>query len=365
MKSLFLRCRNFIWYTWRGIILRPVLSIVIVLVVLFIVASILIKWSDNSGYGAAIIKAFPSFLGDLGGIDDPNVFVDICKVIGLLSSISFIVIITAKITSSLFEFVKRGGSMVNKVKYSGHIIICGWNFQGEQIVKDLLGAKTGDLCRIVILAESEERPLKEERIDFVKGDPAKDEDLIRAGIEKASDVIVLTDFTRDPNTADARAIMIAFAVEALNRNVHSCVQIMNSANSSHLKHAHVDEIICLDKVGGSLAVFSALHHGVSFVLTELLTFNEGSEIYRYHRELSDKILGKEYFEVAQYLAGFRMILLGLETENSEQLKSKARKDVLYCLPDTNRVIIVNPQSEYFIRQDDALFIAAQSEPVNI
>jgi voltage-gated potassium channel len=356
------KCRYVLWLIWRKIILRPVLSILFLLVFILIIASLIISLNEHVGYGEAVLKVFPSFLGELGEFGDPNLAARISIVVGLLVSISFIVIITAKITSVLVDFLRRGGSMAKKVNFSGHTIICGWNFQGEKIVKELLEANTKKRRGIVILANSEDRPLKEERVEFIRGDPSKDEDLSRAGIEKASNVIVLTDFTKDASIADAQAIMIALAVETLNRDVHSCVQIMNSDNCSHLEHAHVDEIICLDQVGGSLAVFSAMNHGVSMIVSELLTFNKGSEIYRYSRPLSDEIVGKEYAIVAQSLAGRHMSLLAVETDSSDEIMKLERVDVLHKLPEKDRIILVNPQSDYKIHQGDALFIVSESEP---
>jgi voltage-gated potassium channel len=353
------------WLSWRKIILRPALSILLVLIIIFIISSMIIMVNDNIGYGHAVLKVFPSFLGELGEIGDPNIPVQISIVVGLLASISFIVILTAKITSVLIDFMRRGGSMARKVKFSGHTIICGWNFQGERIVEDLLEANTIKHRGVVILTKSEERPIKDERVEFINGDPANDEDLIKAGVKRAESVIILTDFTKGANAADAQAIMIALAVEDLNRDVHSCVQIMNSVNAQHLRHAHADEIICLDQMGGSLAVFSALNHGASMIISELLTFNKGSEIYRYDGSLSDKINKKEYADVAKVLAEQRMVLLGVETDYTEEVKKMANMDVLHQVPEKGRVIIVNPQSNYFVHQGDALFIASESEPARL
>jgi len=103
---------------------------------------------------------------------------------------------------------------------------------------------------IVILHDSEEKPFRDERVEFIRGDPSQDENLRRAGVMKANSVIVLTDFTKTVNEADAEALMVILAVESLNREVHTCVQIMSSANRRHLERAHADEIICIDQVGG-------------------------------------------------------------------------------------------------------------------
>jgi len=344
---------------------RPILSILIILVIIYLGAALVIMAFKQVGFGDAMMEIFPAFLGELGIIESPFLAIQISIVVGMLVSITFIAVVTAKITSLLIEFIRRGGSMAKKVNFSSHTIICGWNFQGERIVEELLAANQKQQRGIVILHDSEERPIKDERVEFIKGDPSQDKDLIRAGVMRADSVIVLTDFTKETNEADAAALMVVLAIESLNRAVHTCVQIMNSANRVHLERAHTDEIICLDQVGGNLAVASALNHGVSRIVAELLTFNLGSEFYRYDRSLSDRLMGKEFTEAVQLLAQQHIILLAIETDYSEELLRQLSGDVVYKLPEENRVMMINPQSRYQIRQGDALFVIAESKPTQL
>ena len=45
-------------------------------------------------------------------------------------------------------------------------------------------------------------------------------------------------------------------------------------------------------------------------MLELLTFNSGSEFYRYDDPLSEEIVGKEFADVVRLLAQRRIMLLG-------------------------------------------------------
>ena len=344
---------------------RPVISILLILVFVYIGAALVIMACEKVGFGSAAMTTFPAFFGEIGTIGSPLLAVQICIVVGMVVSVTFLAIITAKITSVLLELIRRGGSMAKRVKFSGHIIICGWNFQGERIVQELLSANTKQQRGIVLLCDSEERPLKDERVEFIKGSPTQDENLIRAGVMRADSVIVLTNLTKGANEANAEALMVVLAVESLNRKVHTCVQLMNSANRMHLERAHTDEIICLDQLGGTLIVASALNHGVSRIVTELLTFDIGSEFYRYDRRLSDTMVGKEFAEAVQILAQQRIILIAIETDYSEELMQQLSKDVVYNLPEEKRAMVVNPQSRYEIRQGDALFLIAESAPTKL
>ncbi len=359
------RCRYYIRLTWRRIIHRPVVSILLLLVSIYCIASIIIMVYEKVGFGEAAMEIFPAFFGEVGIVESPFLAVQLSVVAGLIVSVTFVAIITAKITSLLVEFIRRGGSMVKTVNYSGHTIICGWNFQGERIVKELLSASEKRHREIVILANSDQRLVKNERAEFINGDPTQDADLIRAGVKRAESVIVLSDLTKSANEADAEALMIVLAVESLNRKVHTCVQCMNSANRVHLERAHADEIICLDQVGGSLVVASALNHGISHLVAELLTFDTGSEFYRYDSHISDRLVGKEFAEAAQVLAQQRIILLAVETDYSEERQKQLSADTVYKLPEEDRLMVVNPQSKYSIRQGDALFVIAESEPAEL
>ena len=362
---MIIRCQYIIRRGWKKSMRYPVISIAFLLLFIYLVATFVIMVYEKVGFGDAAMSIFPAFLGELGIVESQFLAVRISIMAGLIVSVTFLAIITAKITSLFLEFIRKGGSIVKRVNFSGHIIICGWNFQGERIIKELLLASEKRHRDIVILTDSDQRPLKDDRVEFINGDPSQNENLVRAGIERADSAIVLTDFTKSINEADAEALMVVLAVESLNRKVHTCVQIMNSANRAHLERAHADEIICLDQIGGSLVVASALNHGVSCIVAELLSFNIGSEFYRYDLPLSNKLVGREFAEAVQVLAQQRLILVAVETDYSEELLKQLSADVVYKLPEKNRAMVVNPQSRYQVRQGDALFVIAESEPTQL
>ena len=342
---------------------RPVPVLIVFLIMGYLGTTTVIMVCEGKNLQDALIRGLPSFLGELGEPDSPSVVVQVAVLGSLFISIVFLAVITATITTAFVKLAMRGGRIVKSVNLSDHIIICGWNFQGEKVVRELVAGNLGK--DIVILAKSEHRPVKEESVLFINGDPTQDEDLLRAGIKTAKSVIVLSDLHKSANEADAEALMIVLAVESLNRATHSSVQVVNTGNRVHLERAHADEIICLDQMGGSLVVASAVNHGVSRVLNELLTFNMGSEMYRYDSPLSDELVGKEFSEAVHALAQKRTILLAFETDYSEELRRRLPKDVLHRNPENNRAIIVNPQGECRIRQGDALFIVAESLPTGL
>jgi voltage-gated potassium channel len=346
-----------------GVVARPMASLLCFLVVAYLATTITIMVAEGVDLREATLMTMPAFLGELGGVQSASVATQAAIMGSLLISIAFLAIVTAKATTVFVEFCRRGGSIVDHVSLSDHVIICGWNFQGERIVRELLASDMARAPEVVVLADRECRPVRDDRAEFVRGDPTQDADLKRAGVERANSVIVLTDTSKGPNEADAEALMIVLAVESLNRRAHTTVQILNAGNRIHLERAHADEIICLDQMGGSLAVAAAMNHGVSRVITELLTFNAGSEFYRYDRPLSADLVGRTFAQAGQQLAGRHVILIAVETTDGEDLRAALPDQVFHPTDEGARVIVVNPKGAYALRQGDALFVVADSEPL--
>lgn len=357
--------RRFVRTIQRKVINHPILSILVLLLIAYISTTSVVMIYEEVGFSRATSLALPAFLGELGIVESRSTIVEIAVMGSLIISVAFLAVLTAYITSVFVEFCARGGSIVKKVNFSDHIIICGWNFQGPRVLKELLSTEGSQHHDIVILANCEKRPTLEEQVEFIKGDPSQDEDLLRAGVKKARSVIVLSDLSKGANEADAEALMIVLAVESLNRKAHTCAQILNASNRIHLERAHADEIICLDQMGGNLVVASAINHGISQVICELLTFNSGSEFYRYDKNLSEDIVGNEFSQVVQLLAEKRIILIGFETNDREELRQSLNTDVLHNFGEDGRVVIVNPQGQYKFRQGDALFLIAEEKPASL
>jgi len=99
------------------------------------------------------------------------------------------------------------------------------------------------------------------------------------------------------------------AVEALNPEVYSVVEIVNPANAKHLAHAHVDEIISATELGAKLAVQATLHPGLARFVESILTFDENGEFYTgplpesYDGLRAHEVLAKMYHEHGCILVG--------------------------------------------------------------
>jgi voltage-gated potassium channel len=301
----------------------------------------------------------PPFLGQIADATDVAPLTAVVWLLGLLASVGSLAIVTAVIVGRFVRVLLRGGHVSTKTRQTGHVVICGWNGQGQAIVDALMVSDCSG--GIVVVANLERRPLDNDDVEFISGDPTQDDSLKRAGIENARSAIVLTDFHESANDADAKALLIALAVESMNASVHTCVQILNSANARHFERAGVDEMICLDQIGGNLAVAAAVNPGVSALVSELLTFNFGSEFYRVEGSPVISLVGKSYVEVVKTLAEKHVIVLGVETETSVELCEAMRDEVIHrASAGGRRMMMVNPRTEYRMQKGDTLFCAARS-----
>ena len=365
-KGLILSLARFPRLVWMRTVKHPLVALLVGLVASFCALTILLRLVDPDvqSFRDAIFTVLPPFLGQV--IENPDIPLHraLVSVVGLVASIGSLAIITALIVNRFVRVCMKGGRIVKEVRFRNHIVVCGWNTQGAAVVDELLRADAGGKQRVVILADLDKRPIEEDRVEFLKGNPIRDADLRRARIEDADSAIVLTDFSQDPNEADAKALLIVLAVESLNRGVHTCVQILNASNQRHFERVNTDEIICLEQLGANLAVASALNHGTSHLVSELLTFNSGSEFYRYSGKLPEDLVGAGFAEAVHTLAERRIILVGIETDDSEEVRNTLPEDIAHplALEDEERIIVVNPQGPYQLRQGDALFLIAEDLP---
>ena len=247
----------------------------------------------------------------------------------------------------LVEKSLSGGKIMKKIGFRDHIVICGWTLNTPKILEELTSEDIKTKRKIVVLADLEKNPMEREDICFVSGDPTKDEDLIRAGIMNANTAIITLD--RKSDNPDAKAILIALAVESLNREVYTCVELENPENEKHLVHACVDEVVCLGRLSQNLIVHSSLKHGLSRLFSELVTHNFGHEFYK--MVVPKRFLGEAFpHAVKRLLDEEGVILTAVErkaTDNNGEIASD---------------ILVNPGFDFVLREGDCMFVIAKEEP---
>ncbi len=256
----------------------------------------------------------------------------------MIIGIGFLGVLTARIASVFIEekILESKGMKATHVK--DHYLICGWNYRGPEVVAGLRAdAKVGESAPIVIIADLAEKPLDDPNIHFVRGDVST-ENLKRAGIEAARVVLVLSDERLDAYARDAKAILNTLTIESLNNKVYTCVELMDPRNVEYCQMASADEIIVVGEIGTNLLVQAALDHGISRVVSELVSNRHGEDLYKI--PLPARHEGRTFYDVMCDLKKQHNVLcIGIEDETGRRLVSNPRPD--HALAKGDQLIVIS------------------------
>ncbi len=200
-----------------------------------------------------------------------------------VAGISLVAFVSGAIASKLVTTVMNKGKGMGSTNANGHVVICGWSGKGAEIIRELRAREVEDPRRIVVLANLESDPTRVDDVEFLRGDPSDEPDLLRAGIDRCSMAIVLADESTPAATdaeRDARTLFTVLAVETVNADAYSCVEVIRSENRRHFLNTHANELVISGEVTGALLAGSAANPGLSRVVTNLVTHPDDQEFYR-------------------------------------------------------------------------------------
>lgn len=212
---------------------------------------------------------------------------------------------------------------------SEHVLICGWNARGRTIIEELRVSDGGDRQPIVILADLPAAPIDAPETVFVRGDPARKEDLARAGLERAATAILLADDTHSssPHDIDGKTLLTALSVESTKPTCYTCVEVLLAENVEHFRQVSADELIVTGEVTSLLLASAATDHGVSRIVGDLLTHDTGRGPDNLRSiDVSDSLEGARFVDA----------LVGLKRE---------RAAIAIAVVDSNGTVDLDPAAE--------------------
>jgi voltage-gated potassium channel len=320
--------------------------------VLFLVESIVLYFSERGGNEAldSPVEAFwwiVIFLSSGFEVIPATVVGRIMGTLLVVEGFILLGLLFGGFAAHLIERRMSGGKIMKRVNLKDHILVCGWTSSTPRMLEELTSKDIKTRRKIVVLANLDKNPLEREDVKFVKGDPTRDEDLVKAGIMNANTAIITLD--RKSDDPDAKVILTALAVEALNRDVYTCVELENPENEKHLAHAAVDEIVCLGRLSQNLIVHSSLKHGLSRLFSELVTHNYGHEFYKV--PVPRRFVGESFPQALKRLVEEEGVIL-------TAIERKTRDED----GGTTMDIRVNPGYDYFLEEGDNMFVIASEEP---
>ena len=248
---------------------------------------------------------------------------------------------TATIAGVFVEKRTRRDRGMEPSDLEGHIILCGWNDRTREILKDLRADSRAADADIVLLADVETKPSEDERLHFVRGD-ANEDDLRRAGVERAATVVLVGDRRLDYPARDARAVLAVLTVKSLNPSVYTIVELAGEENVRHCKQAKANEIIVGADLCSRVISTATLDHGISTVLRELLSAQEGQNLITV--PVTEGQAGREFLDLFCELKREQgMIALAIQRRPDEK---------------GDREIVTNPEAQAEVHAGDDLVVVA-------
>ncbi|MEL7038265.1 MAG: ion channel [Cyanobacteria bacterium J06592_8] len=261
-------------------------------------------------------------------------------VIDMIVGIGILAIFSATLASILVDEKIKDDLGMNSYQFEKHIIICEWNYRAQTIIKELrLDQKTQEKP-IVLIADIERKPLDDPYLFFVRGQ-VSDETLNRANLPEAKTVIILGDDRLDYKNRDAKVILATLTVESINRDAYTIVELVDQAYIATCKRANADEIIVTSRLSSRLISKAALNHGISEVVSDILSYEYGSQLYKICLPQSE--VGCSFIDVfIRMKQNYQTIIIGIQKGEEGR-------------------VISNPPSEYKLSANDYLIVIAASE----
>ncbi len=243
---------------------------------------------------------------------------------------------TATIASFFVELKLKSERGMNSLDVRDHFLLCEWNQRAETIYTELRSDRRSAHTPVVLLTVSiESKPVDDDNFFFVHGE-LTEANLERVNIQQASTVVILGDDSLEPGPRDAKVVLSVLTVEGMAPQVYSIVELVREENARHCERAQADEIIVADEFGSRLIASAAIDHGISRVISELLSARFGNDLQRI--PVPPTLVGQAFLEVSTALK---------ETQGSLVLAIQRGEDVT-----------TNPPKEFRIEAEDALIVIA-------
>jgi voltage-gated potassium channel len=246
---------------------------------------------------------------------------------------------------------------MGSITVKGHVVICGWNERGYNIIQQLHQDVIKDKKPILIVSEDISGIVFTDddvynNVYIVNGDPSNAKILRRANIADADTAIILSE-SKEIASADVKCLTIALAIESLNARVHTVVELMDPNNKEHFQRAGVDEVIAASEITEKLLAQGAVTHGISKVFLNLLTYSEQTnEVYKL--PLPESWDQLSFGQLLNHLIEHQVILVGVTRVEAPEAETKQLK--------LEEEFIINPGSDYQLRRGDNILVVAFSEP---
>lgn len=174
------------------------------------------------------------------------------------------------------EALNRRGIIMGRPK--NHTVICSFSANGTfaRLMEALRASHTEHKGEVVLVdpdLEELEPHWVAMGVRFVRGDPAKQEALHRAGIQDAARAIVLAKRVGSPD-CDHSTAAVCLTIAQLAPNVHTVAECLDPESRALLERAGCRSVVCVGDLAPGILAHEAGERGIARVLRELAVWGD-------------------------------------------------------------------------------------------
>ncbi len=364
-----------------------VLDLIIILWIILFIGATAVFILDYTSESRSITNLFEAFywawvtmatvgFGDLTPVT-PGA--RIAASIMMFFSMALISFFTATISSIFVARKIREGKGLEKINYTDHYVICGWNDLADELLESLLKQDKEDQTPLVLVNELSEEEidtwrgkLNASHLGFVRGDFTQDQILAKANVAKARAVLLLPNLIKlGKAEADEKTALATYSIKALAPKAKVYAYILHYENKAKLRRAKADGIIVADEFGPFLAASQLHNPGIPAFLSEMLNTDHSRLLTK---PIPEYLIGKSYEKLfAEAYEVYNMTVLGVYQEEAsagigdflsadsgdylDQFIAAKLKAAGRGVSEEQKIKVrINPEKDYILKPDEQMIL---------
>jgi len=241
------------------------------------------------------------------------------SVLMLLSFMALMPVVGATITSIYVSKKIKEERGLDTITFGQHIVICGWNNNGHNVLAGL--QEQEPQTPVVIVGELDQDHFEniaggfpQLNLHFVRGKYTNEATLRRANVRQAKVALVLISYSMDSlMRSDETAVLTVLTLRELGPNLRIVAECFASSYRGHLRHAGANRVIVSGELDSFMITAAAISPGLDTSLKDAMTFGAGSDLWTV--PIPPEYVGKTFKELAlDWLTEKNWLLIGLIQE---------------------------------------------------
>jgi len=243
-----------------------------------------------------------------------EVFTTVLLLFGATAAVYTLSMITAFIVEGDMTQGFRRRRMQKKIDaMQGHFIVCGAGQTGTSVIRELTSTS-----RPCVAIEHSAQHVADLQVAFpqvavLHGDCSDDETLTRAGVQRASGIVVCTD-------DDKNALVTTVLARQLNPKVRVVARATTDKAASRLRQAGADGVVSPAQIGGMRLASELVRPSVVSFLDQMLRdTNRNLRLEDILVTAASSLAGQEVASLKLHEYGTGLLLLALRTSDGEYM----------------------------------------------